>query len=1178
MEARYCADSGADLNIIPHSLVERLVRESPKIERKQLTAGVDCITVGGRILTAKETVECRIKIHTAAGAVRPVDPVTFHVLKMDSDEVLLGNHFLSSLGIDVQAQLERLAEENPEDEKNTGAERDNDLLHEPDADELREAVEEMIRKAIARGFPKAKEERLRTIVYMFDIWRITMGRDPPARVTPLKVALKENATPFRCKPRRYTPQQKAFLEQFNKELEKLGWVFKNNQSRWASAAIPVPKAKGEFRQANDYRSVNQRTVPIAGTMPHLLSVMEYAKGKKHYGLFDFLKGFWQLPLDKASQEILSYMTHDNVYTPTRVPQGCTDAAIHFQATMTECFEELLYSCLLIWIDDLLLYADDIDSYLDNMQRLFQIMSDKGLKLSVKKTELYQSEVKWCGKILNAEGVKHDPNRIAALRAMPYPTTAAQLQQFLCACNWLRESLVDYARIVAPLQRRLDQALQGSRRTKRIAAGLTIELTTEEKACFDQVKDLLGKSMVLSHPDDSAITCLFTDASDTGWAVVITQVRDWNDDRAIHEQEHRLLVCLSGAFQGAQRNWSVIEKEAYPIVHACTQLDYLLLRPGGFRMYCDHRNLIHVFAPGQEIKKHVRGKLLRWATRLVEFDYVIEHIEGPHNVWADLLSRWGQPPVDIAVRRVRTRSSSRPTRPRPPRTAHLLRPLDDDGFIWPSFSEIRGVQQQYSTSCPRSAQRKREGVWYINHKLWIPSEASSLTQRLLIIAHCGPQGHRGVQAMHTQLAKLFEWRNMRKDIELFMQNCLVCQRIKGPKIIKRPWSETFRTANRNEALHWDFLYLGESFGDSKYLLVMKDEATHFCELIVCDTPSSEVAVEALLDWRSRFGSPKILISDSASHFKNEVLRELTRRLKSRQQFTVAYSPWINGTVERLNRDILQVLRAMLTEYKLDLREWTCLVPLVQSNLNHTAVPSLSNYSPVELFTGLEAESPLSTIYVPGTHPTVRDIAISGEIQQKMQHLRSSLKEMHKKVLTEKEKRERLNQNKSNYHRVVNFSVGDYVLRSRVDQKNGPKLLATWVGPYQVVAEGQYHFTVRDLLTSAEMDVHPSRLKFYADNKFQVTEELIDEISRQGLVLHVKKLSSHRWHAEKMDFEILVEWRGLEAIENSWELLSSLGQDIPVLVQQYVDASEDSRLKEHFKATVQRPGRPSRVNRR
>ncbi|KAG2778011.1 hypothetical protein JG687_00015030 [Phytophthora cactorum] len=38
----------------------------------------------------------------------------------------------------------------------------------------------------------------------------------------------------------------------------------------------------------------------------------------------------------------------------------------------------------------------------------------------------------------------------------------------------------------------------------------------------------------------------------------------------------------------------------------SQLDYLLLRPQAFRMYCDHRNLIHVFAPHDGVKKHVRG--------------------------------------------------------------------------------------------------------------------------------------------------------------------------------------------------------------------------------------------------------------------------------------------------------------------------------------------------------------------------------------------------------------------------------------------------------------------------------------------------------------------------------------------------------------------------------------------
>lgn len=112
--------------------------------------------------------------------------------------------------------------------------------------------------------------------------------------------------------------------------------------------------------------------------------------------------------------------------------------------------------------------------------------------------------------------------------------------------------------------------------------------------------------------------LLTDASDKAWSVIVSQVENWEPDCGVADQQHHLLTCLSEVFTGAQKNWSVIEKEALPIVTACEQLTYLLLRPEGSRLYCDHRNLIHLFVPGDDIKKHVRGKLLRWGMKLTEY--------------------------------------------------------------------------------------------------------------------------------------------------------------------------------------------------------------------------------------------------------------------------------------------------------------------------------------------------------------------------------------------------------------------------------------------------------------------------------------------------------------------------------------------------------------------------------
>eukprot|EP00644_Phytophthora_capsici_P006562 jgi/Phyca11/118478/e_gw1.36.607.1 len=295
--------------------------------------------------------------------------------------------------------------------------------------------------------------------------------------------------------------------------------------------------------------------------------------------------------------------------------------------METCFKELLYKHLLVWVDDLLLYGSNIDEYLEKLQKLFSLVNDFGLKLSVKKSSLYQRSVKWCGKIIDGAGVKHDPERIRSLREMPYPQTAADLQQFLCAANWLRESIVGYAVAVKPLQECLDVALRNKKKSKRAAAAVPIVFTTELRVVFDKVRELLATSATLHHPSADGDMVLVTDASDQGWSIL-----------DVSEQSHRLLTCLSGTFTGAQVNWSVIEKEAFPLVTACDKLSYLLMRPRGFRMFCDHRNLIHIFAPAENIKKHIRGKLLRWALKLSEFRYTINHIAGTDNVWADMLSR------------------------------------------------------------------------------------------------------------------------------------------------------------------------------------------------------------------------------------------------------------------------------------------------------------------------------------------------------------------------------------------------------------------------------------------------------------------------------------------------------------------------------------------------------------
>ena len=154
------------------------------------------------------------------------------------------------------------------------------------------------------------------------------------------------------------------------------------------------------------------------------------------------------------------VTDRAVHTPTRVIMGVTDAVMYFQSTMQECFKELLYKSLIIWIDDLLSYASNTEELMTNMEQIFQICDKYGLKLNPDKCELFTKKVKFCGKIFSSKGIEQDPERIKALTNMQLPTNAAELQQYLCALNWMRSHIPDFARISKPLRKLLEDATKG----------------------------------------------------------------------------------------------------------------------------------------------------------------------------------------------------------------------------------------------------------------------------------------------------------------------------------------------------------------------------------------------------------------------------------------------------------------------------------------------------------------------------------------------------------------------------------------------------------------------------------------------------------------------------------------------------------------------------------------------
>jgi hypothetical protein len=175
---------------------------------------------------------------------------------------------------------------------------------------------------------------------------------------PLRVKLRDDAKPVRCKARRYGPELRAFMDSHVEQLEKAGLVYKNTRNRWCSPPLIVRKPEANaFRMTVDVRAVNAQTERMVWPMPMLEVALDLFAGASVFFSLYFFKGYWQFKLDPESQEMFSFLTDQGVCTPTRVLMGGSNSVAYCQATVQAMFDDILYRGLLIWLDDLLGYAD-----------------------------------------------------------------------------------------------------------------------------------------------------------------------------------------------------------------------------------------------------------------------------------------------------------------------------------------------------------------------------------------------------------------------------------------------------------------------------------------------------------------------------------------------------------------------------------------------------------------------------------------------------------------------------------------------------------------------------------------------------------------------------------------------------------------------------------------------------
>lgn len=423
-------------------------------------------------------------------------------------------------------------------------------------------------------------------------------------------------------------------EEVNKQIQGMleQDIIAPSKSPWNAPVWVVPKkqdasGKNKWRIVIDYRRLNDISIGDSYPIPNVSEILDQLGHSKYFTILDLKSGFHQIPLDENSMEKTSFSVPQGHYHFKRLPMGLKTSPATFQRLMNNVLLGLQNSSCFVYLDDIILYSDNLENHIKNLRAVFTRLSEHNLKIEPDKCEFLRREVMYLGHVISEFGVKPDPNKVKAVQEFPVPTNQTEIKSLLGISGYYRRFIKDFSLITKPL-------------TKLLKKGTPFLWTSLQQNAFELLKEKLCSKPILQYPDFSKPFVLTTDASNYAIGSVLS---NGSDDLPIS--------YASRTLNKAECNYSTIEKELLSIVWSIRHYrPYLYGRK--FIIRSDHKPLTYLFSindPG--------SRLMRWRLKLEEYEYEIQYKSGKSNTNADTLSRLRTNPNPVEIRPVKANVDS-----------------------------------------------------------------------------------------------------------------------------------------------------------------------------------------------------------------------------------------------------------------------------------------------------------------------------------------------------------------------------------------------------------------------------------------------------------------------------------------------------------------------------------------
>ena len=120
-----------------------------------------------------------------------------------------------------------------------------------------------------------------------------------------------------------------------------------------------------------------------------------------------------------------------------MPFGLTNALAAFQRFMNDIFSDMLNVCVIVYLDDILIYSDNPELHRKHVWEVLRHLQENGLYARANKCNFHEDTVEYLGYILSPTSLTMGPVKVQTIQDWPEPCKVKDVQSFLGFANFYR---------------------------------------------------------------------------------------------------------------------------------------------------------------------------------------------------------------------------------------------------------------------------------------------------------------------------------------------------------------------------------------------------------------------------------------------------------------------------------------------------------------------------------------------------------------------------------------------------------------------------------------------------------------------------------------------------------------------------------------------------------------------